>query len=213
MAQTRTEYALIDDGEIAAEQPITESLMTRLRDQWFGALCDSTTTADSDERVSLPLRAKTTEMNTAKVLKPDGTGGVEWDDAAGGFLYFESRRGGNDGGGGVVQFPTGVISDSDFSYGGGVWTWNGGVSRKFLVVGSGNFEIDNAGTTCVLQLQINTGSGWVTLIQTECKEDTIGDKIPWALSTAVTLSDGDQVRVLNAAANNDVQNGTLSFIS
>lgn len=76
MAQTRTAYAQIDDSEIDAESPITESLMTRLRDQWFASLCDAGSGASTTERVALPERAKTTDVDTTKFLRPDGAGGV-----------------------------------------------------------------------------------------------------------------------------------------
>ena len=76
MAQTRTAYALVDDSEIDAESPITESLMLRLRDQWFGALADAASAAPTADRVALPERAKTDNVTTTHFLRPDGSGGV-----------------------------------------------------------------------------------------------------------------------------------------
>ena len=80
MAQTRGEYEEIDDTEVDAESPVTQSLMFRMRDQYYGALCDTTSSAPDDERLSLPGRAKTSETNTSRRLAPNGSGGVEWRD-------------------------------------------------------------------------------------------------------------------------------------
>lgn len=78
MAQGRTGYRSIDDTEVDAESPITESLMFALRDQWVGGLCDSSTLAPSSEKVHVPERAKTTETDTRLALGPDGSGGTQW---------------------------------------------------------------------------------------------------------------------------------------
>ena len=108
MAQTRTGYVAIDDTQVDAESPITESLMTALRDQWYAALSDAASSAPATDRVQLPERAKcdagdgnqvlhrnplggtpifknvdaaslsTTEINTSLRLQPNGLGGVAW---------------------------------------------------------------------------------------------------------------------------------------
>ena len=53
----------IEDDEVDAESPITESLATRWRDNayWVGE-----------------TEQKTSEMNADRFLKPDGSGGLEW---------------------------------------------------------------------------------------------------------------------------------------
>jgi len=63
MATTVGGFSAIDDTEVDAESPITETLITRLRDNsyWIDAGTKQTTITD-----------------TSKVLKPDGSGGVVW---------------------------------------------------------------------------------------------------------------------------------------
>lgn len=78
MAQTRGPYTEVDDDECDAESPYTASFCIRRRDQWFAALCVDATAAPDTDRLSLPGRAKTTNTQVTAVLKPDGSGGVEW---------------------------------------------------------------------------------------------------------------------------------------
>ena len=78
MAQTRGPYELVDDTEVSAESPVTESLAFRLRDQWFAALADHASAAPASDRVAVPERLKTEELDVSKRLVPDGAGGVEW---------------------------------------------------------------------------------------------------------------------------------------
>jgi hypothetical protein len=63
MATTVGSFSAIDDTEIDAESPITETLMTRMRDNsyWIDA-----------------GTKQTTQTSTTKVLTPDGSGGVQW---------------------------------------------------------------------------------------------------------------------------------------
>ena len=63
MATTIGSFSAIDDTEVDAESPITETLITRLRDNSYWI--------DAGTR-------KTTETDSTKVLKPDGSGGVLW---------------------------------------------------------------------------------------------------------------------------------------
>ena len=67
MAVTVGSWASIDDTEIDAESPITESLMVRNRDNSYWI--------DAGTR-------KTTQTSQTKVLVPDGSGGVEWVEVA-----------------------------------------------------------------------------------------------------------------------------------
>ena len=53
MAQTRSGYRLIDDSEVDADSPITQSLVTALRDQWVG-LSASAGSLPNSERVRVP---------------------------------------------------------------------------------------------------------------------------------------------------------------
>jgi len=69
MATTIGSFSAIDDSEVDAESPITETLITRLRDNSYWI--------DAGTR-------KTTETDTTKVLKPDGSGGVQWSAGGGG---------------------------------------------------------------------------------------------------------------------------------
>ena len=79
MGQLRTNYRLIDDNEVDADSALTASLITALRDQWQGALCNVAGGGITADRVALPDRAKTVDTDQSKVLKPDGSGGVEWE--------------------------------------------------------------------------------------------------------------------------------------
>jgi len=63
MATTVGAFSAIDDTEVDAESPITESLVTRLRDNSYWIIEGT---------------SKTTSTDTTKVLKPDGSGGIEW---------------------------------------------------------------------------------------------------------------------------------------
>lgn len=76
MAQNRTPYVAIDDTQVDAESPITESLMFGVRDQWWAAIANTPTLAPDTDRVQLPERAKTDETDTSLALAPDGAGGV-----------------------------------------------------------------------------------------------------------------------------------------
>jgi hypothetical protein len=66
MATTIGNFSAIDDTEVDAESPITETLVTRLRDNSYWI--------DAGTR-------KTTQTSQTKVLVPDGSGGVEWVEA------------------------------------------------------------------------------------------------------------------------------------
>ncbi len=77
MAVTIGNWAEIDDTEIDAESPITESLMVRNRDNSYWI--------DAGTR-------KTTQTSTTKVLTPDGSGGVAW-------VELSSIGGGSEAGG------------------------------------------------------------------------------------------------------------------
>jgi hypothetical protein len=63
MATTVGSFSAIDDTEVDAESPITETLMTRMRDNSYWI--------DAGTR-------QTTQTSTTKVLAPDGSGGVAW---------------------------------------------------------------------------------------------------------------------------------------
>lgn len=63
MATTVGSFSAIDDTEVDAESPITETLMTRMRDNSYWI--------DAGTR-------QTTQTSTTKVLTPDGSGGVSW---------------------------------------------------------------------------------------------------------------------------------------
>ena len=67
MATTVASFSAVDDSEIDADSPITETLMKRQRDNpyWIDAGTKKTTVTD-----------------TKKILKPDGSGGVVWADSA-----------------------------------------------------------------------------------------------------------------------------------
>ena len=69
MATTVGNFSAIDDTEVDAESPITETLVTRLRDNSYWI--------DAGTR-------RTTETDTSKVLQPDGAGGVVWGGGGGG---------------------------------------------------------------------------------------------------------------------------------
>ena len=69
MATTVGNFSAIDDTEVDAESPITETLVTRMRDNSYWI--------DAGTR-------RTTETDTSKVLKPDGSGGVQWGAGGGG---------------------------------------------------------------------------------------------------------------------------------
>ena len=66
MATTVGSFSAIDDTEVDAESPITETLVTRLRDNSYWI--------DAGTR-------QTTQTSTTKVLTPDGSGGVQWVEA------------------------------------------------------------------------------------------------------------------------------------
>lgn len=63
MATTVSAFSAIDDTEVDAESPITESLMTRMRDNSYWIIEGTN---------------KTTETTTGKFLEPDGSNGVRW---------------------------------------------------------------------------------------------------------------------------------------
>ena len=63
MATTVSNFSAIDDDEVSAERPITESLMTRLRDNAYWVNEGTTQTSEG-----------TADM----LLQTDGAGGVEW---------------------------------------------------------------------------------------------------------------------------------------
>ena len=63
MATTVASFSAIDDTAIDAESPIVESMMKQLRDNSYWI--------DAGTR-------QTTETDTTKALKPDGSGGVVW---------------------------------------------------------------------------------------------------------------------------------------
>jgi|14_taG_2_1085336.scaffolds.fasta_scaffold03131_3 hypothetical protein len=65
MATTVGNFTAIDDSEVDAESPITESLVTRLRDNAYW-VNEGTT--------------QTSQGTGDKLLQTDGTGGVEWID-------------------------------------------------------------------------------------------------------------------------------------
>ena len=66
MATTVGNFSAIDDSEVDAESPITETLVTRLRDNSYWI--------DAGTR-------QTTQTSTTRVLTPDGSGGVAWVEA------------------------------------------------------------------------------------------------------------------------------------
>ena len=68
MATTIGSFSAIDDTEVDAESPITETLVTRLRDNSYWI--------DAGTR-------KTTQTSQTKVLVPDGSGGVAWVEVGG----------------------------------------------------------------------------------------------------------------------------------
>lgn len=68
MATTVGSFSAIDDTEVDAESPITETLVTRLRDNSYWI--------DAGTR-------QTTQTSTTRVLTPDGAGGVQWVEIAG----------------------------------------------------------------------------------------------------------------------------------
>ncbi len=67
MATTVGNFTAIDDTEVDAESPITESLMTRLRDNAYWVNEGTTQTTSTDDTT---------------YLRPDGSGGVEWADTS-----------------------------------------------------------------------------------------------------------------------------------
>ena len=68
MATTVGSFSDIDDSEVDAESPMTESLWKRARDNAYWIVAGKTLTTEND---------------STKVLKPDGSGGVTWGDPGG----------------------------------------------------------------------------------------------------------------------------------
>lgn len=76
MAQNRTGYRVIDDGEVDAESPITQSLMFALRDQWAGGV-STDRGSNTNEKLLLPQNATTSNLATGQYLRTNGAGGFE----------------------------------------------------------------------------------------------------------------------------------------
>lgn len=158
MAQTRGAYELIDDSEVDSESPITESLMTRLRDQWYAALCDGSTTASNDERVSVPGRLKTAETDTQKVLQPDGAGGCIWSSAGtGSILYTDTITDP------ATTTPDIIINDPALSS--GAWHVQGFVRSREQ--GTGNTQLSKAiGVINAGSLVVSKAESWAGAVVT-----------------------------------------------
>lgn len=84
MAVTRIAYAALNDAEIDAESPLTESVMFRLRDNWVSSLATTDgvgPTGTSDRRVQAPERLKTSGGTASnKILVTNGSGGFALED-------------------------------------------------------------------------------------------------------------------------------------
>jgi len=74
--QTRSGYRLIDDSEVDADSPITQSLMTALRDQWVGLSASAGSLPDS-ERVRCPEKIQCATGNAGKILVANSGGGFD----------------------------------------------------------------------------------------------------------------------------------------
>ncbi len=75
-------YDPILNTEVDAESPVTESLMTRMRDN-PEAVHAGDATVPLSLRILIPQAFRTNEVDSALVLVPDGVGGVRW--SGGGF--------------------------------------------------------------------------------------------------------------------------------
>jgi len=75
-------YDPILNSEIDAESPITESLVTRIRDNPEAVHAGDPTVPD-DKRILFPVAMRTDEVDVTARAAPDGMGGVKW--VGGGF--------------------------------------------------------------------------------------------------------------------------------
>lgn len=79
-------YDAILDSQVDSESPLTESLMTQLRDN-PEMVHSGDATVPSLKRILVPNALRTNEVDTSSTLVPDGLGGVRW--IGGGFAGAE----------------------------------------------------------------------------------------------------------------------------
>ncbi len=96
-------YDPILDSEVDAESPITESLMTRLRDN-PDAVAAGAASVPALKKILFPEATRTTNVDVTARAAPDGTGGVRW--IGGGFE-------GNGSDGVVSAWVAGVYHGAD----------------------------------------------------------------------------------------------------
>lgn len=86
MAWTQGPYAIVNDTEVDAESPVTQSLMFRLRDNAFAGMQGDPNAIADDRGVWVDKNGQsaiqTDELDVNKVLKPDGAGGVAFSSIA-----------------------------------------------------------------------------------------------------------------------------------
>lgn len=104
---TSPTYDPILDSEVDAESPLTESLMTRIRDN-PDAVAQGDPTVPYNNKIKIPDALRTDELDTSAQMRPDGAGGVRW--SGGGFAGSEADGAGTAIVAGDYEFTTLTIT-------------------------------------------------------------------------------------------------------
>lgn len=213
MAQTRTPYLIIDDDEIDAESPITESLMTRLRDQWYGALADPASAGPASDRVALPERAKDSSVSpiVGQAVVTDGLGGFIL--GRQGFIgcIGQNNAAQSSGGALILAFPDDKTDPNAFFDGGSQeMTIPAGLGGVYQLTFAG--DVWNTPATETFEVQVNGSPITIDGISVYNVPTSAGTKRTWSFDRV--YSDGDVVRLIlpnGGGTGNCEANARMSF--
>jgi hypothetical protein len=142
MAVTIGNFTAINDSEVVAESPITESLMTRLRDNAYWVNAGTT---------------QTTESTATKYLKPDGSGGVEWGDTSA--LGVDGTKGNVSTVSTMSGTPDQIAIETNRIL---MITWIGAASANDSDAKTSTIIVDASDDTFVYVSGVSSGSGTIT---------------------------------------------------
>ena len=192
-------WTSISDALLALKKPFTYVLARQMRDNPI-AIAEGAVGAP---RVVVPTALSTAESDTAKVLRPNGSGGVEW--ISGGNIAYKSAR--------VTTFPNSSGSLALSAFTSGVWKFDFGIKyydgNNFIYCAvTGVLDVTNDRIESVLVI----GGAFTSQTAEAYLEENNFSVISFAGYT-YTMDYNTSTNVLSVSTNNPFASGYPAFLS
>jgi hypothetical protein len=191
----------LTDAVLSIAKPFTYVIARAMRDNAI-AIAEGAVGAP---RVVVPTALSTAETNTAKVLRPNGSGGVEW--ISGGNIAYKSSR--------VTTFPNSSGSLALTAFTSGVWKFDFGMTYYdgtdyWVSVVTGLLDVTNDRIETAL---ITSGITTTQDTKFSCFEQNVFDVLNIGGGYTYTMTYNTSTNVLSVSTLNPAATGYPAFLS